>query len=282
MTAPESLLELVSVSAGYESGRSVVCDVDLSIEEGEFVGLIGPNGCGKTTLMRAITGILAPNQGHIRLSGKSLNLLSRKEIARSFSVVPQETAQVFAFSVRETVAMGRSPYIGRFRGPSGTDEEIVEQALTRTDTAALAARSILELSGGERQRVVIARALAQQPRILLLDEPTNHLDINHQIEVFDLLLELNRKRRITIICVTHDLNYAAEYCDRIVLMHEGRIRADGPPEQVITATTIRQVYGVTVLVEASGDGRPRVSPLSRRDELTGIGTITSQEVGLDR
>ena len=272
MTEPQSLLELVSVSAGYEAGRSVVRDVDLSIKEGEFVGLIGPNGCGKTTLMRAIAGVLTPTQGCINLSGKSLNLLSRKEMAKSFSVVPQETAQVFAFSVKETVGMGRNPYLGRFRGPSGTDEEIVEQALARTDTAALAARSILELSGGERQRVVIARALAQQPRILLLDEPTNHLDINHQVEVFDLLLELNHERRITIICVTHDLNYAAEYCDRIVLMHEGRIRADGPPHEVITATTIRQVYGVTVLVEAAGDGRPRVSPLSRRDELAGIGT----------
>ena len=270
MAPPHPFLKLEAVSAGYEADHQVVDNVSFEIGEATFVGLLGPNGCGKTTLMRTIAGVVEPSAGRITLDAVDLSLLSRNQMARNFAVVPQETGQTFAFSVEETVRMGRNPYLGIFHGPGVEDKEIVQDAMTRTSTSHLARRSILELSGGERQRVVIARALAQQPRILLLDEPTNHLDINHQIEVFDLLLELNRDQRLTVICITHDLNYAGEYCDRILLMNEGRMHSDGLPEEVITAAAVHSVYGVTVHVETTAAGRPRVSPISNRSELEGI------------
>ncbi|MEE2657407.1 MAG: ABC transporter ATP-binding protein, partial [Candidatus Latescibacterota bacterium] len=221
------LLSLASVSAGYYPGTPVLSDIDLAVSQGEFLGLIGPNGSGKSTLLRVIAGVLAVQTGCIRLDGRELSQISRRQLARSLAVVPQETASMFGFSVREVVAMGRHPFLGPLGGLSSEDVGVISEALRLTDTAGLTERSILELSGGERQRVIVARALAQRPRLLLLDEPTNHLDINHQIEIFDLLRALNRKHGLTLMCITHDLNFAGEYCDRIVLVHDGRIRRDG-------------------------------------------------------
>ena len=257
------LLELQQVVSGYRADRPVLHGVDLQLHRGDFVGLLGPNGCGKSTLIRAITGIIALESGRVILGGRQLQSLNRREIARLAGVVPQDGAGKFAFSVREVVMMGRHAYMGRFRSPSREDESSVSSAMEQTQVDHLARRSVVELSGGERQRVIIARALAQRPAVLLLDEPTNHLDINHQVEVFDLLYRLNREDGMTLLCVTHDLNFAAEYCSRIVLMKEGRIFAHGRPSEVVTEPNINEVYGARVRV-AMREGTPHVTPVFKK------------------
>ena len=261
--SPVPLFEVEALCAGYRAGEPVIEQIDLRVEEGSFTGLIGPNGCGKTTLLRAMAGVLKAASGVVRFQGQELDLLSRREIARHCAVVPQETAISFAFTVREIVTMGRHPYVGRFRLLSPEDERIVDEMMERTATRSLAGRSVLELSGGERQRVVIARALCQQPQALLLDEPTAHLDINHQIELLELLHELCAEQRLTIVCATHDLNHASAYCDRILLMQGGRTRAFGSPAEVISHGLIRDTYGVDVHIEGDGE-RPIVVPVSSR------------------
>jgi iron complex transport system ATP-binding protein len=258
------LLDVTGICAGYYPGTPVLEDIDLQLEAGGFLGLIGPNGSGKSTLLRVLAGILKPWSGCVRLDGSDVGGVSRRQMARTIAVVPQETVSPFAFTVGEIVAMGRHPYISRFGGLDADDVRAVAEALERTDTANLTSRSILELSGGERQRVVIARALAQQPRLLLLDEPTNHLDINHQVEVLDLLYDLNRNDGLAIVFVTHDLNAAAEYTDHVVLLTPGgRIHAAGAPGEVITVDHVEAVYDVRVAVVESA-GRPRITPVSRR------------------
>lgn len=260
-----SLLQLRAVSAGYDHQQPILHELDFDLPGGAFLGLIGPNGSGKSTLIRAITGIIPFRTGEILLDGVALDDLARKEIARFFAVLPQDTSCGFSFSVREIVAMGRHPHLGRFRGPDRDDARIVDESLERTDSLHLANRNVLELSGGERQRVAIARALAQKPRVLLLDEPTSHLDLNHRIEILDLLHELNQEEELTLLCVTHDLNEAAEYCDRILLLVQGRTRVFGTPAEVLTPAVLREAYGVDVAVESATPARGlRVVALSRR------------------
>jgi iron complex transport system ATP-binding protein len=258
------LLDVTGIRAGYYPENPVLDDVDLRLSAGGFLGLIGPNGSGKSTLLRVLAGVLTPWAGQVCLDGANVLDLSRRQLARTIAVVPQEILSPFAFTAGEIVAMGRHPYLPRFGGLGAEDMSAVTDAMERTGTAQLASRSILELSGGERQRVVIARALAQQPRLLLLDEPTNHLDINHQVEVLDLLYDLNRNDGLAIVCVTHDLNAAAEYTDHVVLMAPGgRAHAAGPPGDVITADHVEAVYGIRVAVIDTA-GRPRITPWSRR------------------
>ena len=261
------LLDVTGIRAGYYHGAAVLDGVDLSLPAGGFLGLIGPNGSGKSTLLRVLAGVLLPWAGVVRLDGVDMTTLGRRQLARTLAVVPQDTVSPFAFTAGEIVAMGRHPYLRRFGGLSPVDQHAVADAMERTGTAHLTSRSILELSGGERQRVIIARALAQQPRLLLLDEPTNHLDINHQVEVLDLLYDLNRSDGLAIICVTHDLNAAAEYTDHVVLMAPGgRVHAAGVPEDVLTTEHVEAVYGVRVHI-THGSGRPRITPISRRNLL---------------
>ncbi|MFH1570793.1 MAG: ABC transporter ATP-binding protein [Gemmatimonadota bacterium] len=265
MTHSAPVVELQGVSAGYGRDAHVVRDLELGVARGTFLGLIGPNGCGKSTLIRTIAGVVPHRTGMVRLGGTDLDAMSRKEVARFLAVLPQDTTCAFAFTVREIVSMGRHPYLGRFAGPGRDDARIVDEAMERTDVRHLGGRSVLELSGGERQRVAIARALAQKPRVLLLDEPTSHLDLNHRIEILDLLHDLNHREGLTLVCVTHDLNDAGEYCDRILLMDGGRTMAWGAPAAVLTPGLIRRAYGVEVAIEAApAGGGPRVVPLSRR------------------
>ncbi len=271
-----SLLQLNNVTVGYQAGVPVLREVSLCVEDGAFAALIGPNGSGKSTLLRVAAGVMEPWSGHVTLAGQNLMSCSRRDLARRIAVVPQATVSDFEFSVGETVAMGRHPHLKRFQGMGDQDRLAVARALELTSTADLAHRSIRELSGGERQRVIIARALAQQPQLLLLDEPTNHLDINHQVEILDLLTQLHEETGLTLVCVTHDLNAAAEFAEQLVLMESGRPLAIGNAGQVLTEQLIHQAYGVEVWIEQIG-GCARIIPKSRRYLTRPSETHGSQE-----
>ena len=240
-------------------GAEVLRGIDLRVDAGEIVGIIGPNGSGKSTLLRALSGALRPSAGHALLQGQDVADMRARDRARTIGVVQQQASATFAFSVADMVAMGRHAHIGLLGGMTSEDRQAVQWALEHTDCERLADRPITELSGGELQRVVIARALAQQPGALLLDEPTNHLDLNHQLEIGELLRSLNRDRGMTIIWVSHDLNLAAEFCDRIVVIGDGNVVADGTPAQVITQDMIERIYGVRVPVTDNPvTGQPQV------------------------
>jgi iron complex transport system ATP-binding protein len=240
------LISVHDVKVTYD-GIIALDGLSLSVADGEFVGLIGPNGCGKSTLVRVISGIVLPHRGRVELKSSPLEEMSRREIARTVAVVPQESYFFLDFRCLDIVLMGRNPYLPRFQSETEEDYHVALDAMKVTDTLHLRDRGVNEISGGEKQRVVIARALAQKPRILLLDEPTAHLDIDHEIEIFDLLKRLNREG-LTILVVSHDINVAAEYCERILLMVKGRLAAEGSPEDVITHDILHGVYGARVLV----------------------------------
>lgn len=253
------LLSVDSVSFKYGE-QWVLRGIGFEVEKGDFLGVIGPNGSGKTTLLRVIDGILKPQEGEVRLEGAEIGRLRREALARCVAVVPQYSALAFPFSVEEVVLMGRSPHLGRWRFEGEQDLRIAREAMEMTDTLALAARDMDSLSGGERQRVLIARALAQEPRLMLLDEPTAFLDIRHQVDFFDRIRSLNRDKGLTVIAVTHDINLAAHYCDRIILLKDGRIEAAGPVEDVITEEHIRKAYETKILVDRHpGTGSPRIT-----------------------
>jgi cobalamin transport system ATP-binding protein len=233
---------------GYASGFSLHVEA-LDIEVGEMVALLGPNGSGKTTLLRLLSGVLPPAEGDVSLLGAPLRSQSRKAIARCLAVVPQSAAVPFAFTVREIATLGRTAYARLLRDETSADREAVARALRVTQLSGLAEHRFDELSGGEQQRVLLAMALAQEPRVLLLDEPTAHLDIAFQVQTLDLVQRLNRAEQITVLAAMHDLNLAALYFPRLVLMRGGRIVADGPPDAVLTAAAIREVYGTETVVE---------------------------------
>ncbi|MHB0911850.1 MAG: heme ABC transporter ATP-binding protein [Armatimonadota bacterium] len=252
------MIEARGLVAGY-GGRDVLRGVELRIAPGELAGIVGPNGSGKSTLLSALIGSLPLRQGEVRLDGRRLAEYGPRERARRIGSVPQTAVPQFAFTVRESVEMGRHPHIGRFASPGEADRAAVEEALRETDIAHLADRPVDALSSGEFQRVTIARALAQQPKILLLDEPTAHLDIGHQMDIFELLTRLTRDRGISVVCVSHDLNLAAEYCERLILFSEGRVFADGAPGEVITEENLQAVYGTLVRIhENPHSGQPMV------------------------
>jgi iron complex transport system ATP-binding protein len=241
------MLSLRNISAGY-AGRLVLQNVVANITAGEFVGFIGPNGSGKTTLLRVISGVLPARQGEVWLAGRNLREMGRRDVARIVAHLLQERALGLAFSVREVVLMGRSPHLPRFGRETERDLAIVERAMDLANVSHIADRPATEISGGERQRAFIAMCLAQEPQLLLLDEPTNHLDIGHQLSVLNLIRGLNRQNGMTVVAVFHDLNLAAEYCDRLVLLDQGRAVAAGTPAEVLTPEMIQNVYRVEVLV----------------------------------
>jgi iron complex transport system ATP-binding protein len=240
----------------------VISGVDLAVKADESIALIGPNGSGKSTLLKLLCGILRPQRGEVVASGDPIARLSRREISRRMAFVSQEGAGQFPFSVRDVVLMGRTPYLSGFQMEKEGDLEKARRAMEVTDLARLADRPIGELSGGERQRAFIARALCQDTQILLFDEPTAFLDIAHQISLLSLIRDLNETHGKTIVSVTHDINLASSFFDRIVILSAGRVVADGSPENVITEAVIRDVYGTKVLVDINPvSGRPRVTPL---------------------
>ncbi len=253
---PHLLVKTLHVSYGpIQALRGVT----MSAKHGEFLGIIGPNGSGKSTLLRAIVRELRPHEGQILLDGRDIWLFDSRALARRVAVVPQNTAIAFDFTVLEVVLLGRTPHLGRLEMEGANDYQAAENALAVTDTAHLRDRPATQISGGELQRVMIAKALAQEPELLLLDEPTSHLDINHQLHIMDLVRELNDQRGLTVISVHHDLNLAAQYCDRLVVLKDGVVFSEGSPADVLTAETVEEAYGAEVEVGRHPvNGRPFV------------------------
>lgn len=255
------LLAAHGLTCGY-GARPVLREVSLAIRAGEMVGVAGPNGCGKTTLVRALTGLLPAQAGGVQFDGQPLDALDWRQRARRVAVLPQQAERSFPFSVQEFVRMGRYPHAGT--EAAAHDDEAVREALQLTDTEQLAARPVSELSGGEAQRVQLAQALAQQPALLILDEPTAHLDISHQTDILDRLRRLNAGG-LAVLMILHDLNLVADYCDRVVLLHEGQVYRDGTPAAVLTYATIEAVYRTVVVVgEHPVTKRPHIYPIARR------------------
>ena len=246
------MLEVKGLTCGYDR-RFFLQDINFKVRKGEFLGIIGPNGSGKTTLLRVITKVLMPKKGEIILDEKNINHYGFKELAQKIAVVSQDVDSfALNLTVEEYVLLGRIPFRRRFQFlETGQDKEITHKALAITGILNLAQRPIAEMSGGEKQCAIIARALAQEPRVLLLDEPTTHLDIGHQIKILDLIRKLNEEKQLTVIIILHDLNLASEYCERLLLLKEGKIYRMGSPEEVLTYPIIEEVYGTLVVVEKS-------------------------------
>jgi len=257
------ILQIREIAFGYEK-KPVFSHVSFEVTSGEIIGIIGPNGSGKTTLLKIIDGLLFPQEGEVLVRGENIRQKSREELAGIMAFVPQEFSLVFPFSVREIVMMGRYPHLGNLRFEGNDDQRIVREAMEMTDTLSLADRMIDQISGGERQRVLIARALAQKPEIMLLDEATAFLDIKYQITLFELIKDLNKNHGLTVLVVTHDINLAAQYADRVVLLQGGTIYGMGTPEDVITETGLKEVYEAEVMVDKNPrTGAPRVTLLGR-------------------
>jgi len=274
------LLEVKNLTCGY-NGTDVIRDVSFSIRQGEFLGILGPNGAGKTTLFRAVTGILRPGAGSILYNGRKIDEIPARELAREVAVLPQVLDVSFPFSVEEFVRMGRFARRGRLEPFGKEDEAAVDKAMALTEIQDLGSKILNHLSGGERQRVLLAQALAQEPKLMLLDEPTTHLDIRHQVEILGLLSKLNREG-LTIAAILHDLNLAAEHCSRLIMLAEGAVAADGPVEKIIDYKLIEQVYKTVVVVKENPiSGKPYVV-LVRKDFLNEARHTPSPLTGEDR
>ncbi|MBZ4320147.1 ABC transporter ATP-binding protein [Streptomyces huiliensis] len=249
-----------SLTLAYEN-RTVVEGLDLDVPDGEVTVVIGPNACGKSTLLRALGRLLKPVSGAVLLDGEELSRVPTRRLATRLGLLPQTPVAPEAITVADLVARGRQPHQRWWQQWSEADEHAVAEAMRRTDVAALADRPVDELSGGQRQRVWIAMALAQETDLLLLDEPTTYLDIAHQVEVLDLVRRLNTDRGRTVVAVLHDLNQAARYADHLVAMKDGRVVAQGRPGDVVTAELVRDVFGLeSVVVPDPVTGGPLIVP----------------------
>jgi iron complex transport system ATP-binding protein len=245
-------LEIQNISLGYNH-RLVVKGLSFRLQPGEMLGLCGPNGCGKSSIIKAVSRVLSLRSGKITLDGKEIALIARGELAR--------------LTVAEVVLLGRNPHLGLLRGESSRDLAIARWAMERTGIVALAERRLGELSGGERQRVTIARVLAQEPGAILLDEPTANLDISHQLEILDLIKGLCREKNLAVLIAIHDLNLAAQYCDRLLLIKEGQIYAEGTPDQVVTSANIKAVYGTKSFIYPHPENNLPVVLLSHNHKI---------------
>jgi iron complex transport system ATP-binding protein len=255
-----NLLDLHDVEFAYPAASRRprpfrLAAVSFGVVAGEILGVIGPNSAGKTTLIRLLTGVVRPTRGEVRLAGRALSAVSTWELARTVAVVPQEMPSAFPFTVEQLVLMGRYPHAPDRYFETVEDRAVAEEAMVATGVRELAQAPLASLSGGERQRAMLARALAQRPRLLVLDEPTAHLDLRYQVECATLLRTLNREHGMSILLVSHDLNLAAELSHRLLLMSEGRVVRLGAPEDVLEEATLEAVYGcrVTVAKNQAGD-----------------------------
>lgn len=240
--------DTIQVSFG---SKTILHDISLAIQDKEFVGIIGPNGSGKSTFLKCLYRVLQPSGGKIYFDGSELSSLSHRDTALKMAVVAQHSTVNFDFSVLEMVLMGRAPYKGLLDRDQLDDYEIARHALAQVGLSDFESRNFNTLSGGEQQRVILARALAQRTECLVLDEPTNHLDIKYQLELMTIVKRLDA----TVVSAIHDLNLAAIYCDRIIALKDGHIVCSGTPQEVLTAETIRHIYGVSAMVQTLPDGR---------------------------
>lgn len=262
-------IRLEKLSFGYNR-RPVLAGVSLNITTGERIAVLGPNGVGKTTLLKLLIGALTPGGGVLWFDGRPMHSFSRRVLARRIAMVPQEFVVPFAYTVREVIELGRIPYVSLLGGLRRADCHAVERAMQWTGTAAFASRIFNELSGGERQCVMIALALAQEPDVLLLDEPTQQLDISRQAEILDIIARLNEHHGVTVIAAIHDLNLAARYFRRLAVLHHHSLVADGPPACVLRRELLEKVYGAPIEILRFDDhSNPVVLPLPRRQYCAG-------------
>lgn len=252
------MLQITNLICGY-NGKEIIKGISFVVKPGEVLGVIGPNGAGKTTLFRAISRVIRPWNGKITYNERDILEIPIKLLAREIAVLPQLLQLGFPFQVKDFIAMGRMPHLGRWESLKRKDQTIIDEAIQLANVKELENRFITEISGGELQRVFLAQALTQQPKVLLLDEPMAHLDIGHQIEVMDLVKKLNREQKLTIIMVLHDLNMAGEYCDRLILLNQGQIHSSGVPAEVLTYQNIETVYQTVVVVKENPmSGKPYI------------------------
>ena len=264
MTALQHTFEAAGLTAGYDD-RVVIEGLDFAVPPGKVTVIVGPNACGKSTLLRTMAGLHRPMDGEIRLDGTPVGALGWRKVARVVGVLPQSSTAPDGVRVAELVARGRYPHQGWFGLAGSDDDAVVARALADTGIADLADRRVEELSGGQRQRVWIAMVLAQATDIVLLDEPTTYLDVTHQLELLDLLADLNRERGTTVVMVLHELNLAARYADHLVMMRDGAIVAQGEPALIVDTASIRHVFGLDCrVVDDPVSGTPLVVPIGRR------------------
>ncbi|MFJ8751827.1 ABC transporter ATP-binding protein [Streptomyces sp. NPDC102441] len=264
------------LTLGY-SDRVVVESLDLTVPPGKVTVIVGANACGKSTLLRSMSRLLAPREGQVLLDGRQVHRMPAKELARTLGLLPQSPIAPEGITVLDLVGRGRHPHQGVFTRWSEKDDAAVASALETTQTAGLADRAVDELSGGQRQRVWIAMALAQQTDLLLLDEPTTFLDASHQIEVLDLLTDLNRTRGTTVVMVLHDLNLAARYADHLIALAGGSIHAAGSPAEVLTEEMVESVFGLrSRIIEDPVSGKPLMLPIGRHHVRSETGAVSHQ------
>lgn len=260
-------METCHVQGGYGK-KTMLQNIDLQIHAGEFVGIIGPNASGKSTLLRLLSHVLPPQKGDIFLEGVNLRNIPLQTFSQHVAFVMQENPAAFAITVEEMVLFGRIPHQSRMQLENQKDRNKVEWAMRITDVAHLRSCFFNELSGGERQRVILAKALAQEPRLLFLDEPTSHLDIGRQVHILNQLKNLNAEG-LTILIVLHDLNLASEYCDRLILLHQGQIVMDALPEQVLQEQVLEKVYETRIVRSINAvTGRPIITPIADQSMIT--------------
>ncbi|GHC74739.1 ABC transporter ATP-binding protein [Streptomyces cinnamoneus] len=259
-----SRLSAESVTLAYD-GRVIAEDLSVAVPDHSFTVIVGPNACGKSTLLRALSRMLKPAAGSVLLDGAAIGSYPAKKVARTLGLLPQSSVAPDGITVADLVARGRHPHQGLLRQWSPEDERVVEESMTATGVAALADRYVDELSGGQRQRVWIAMALAQRTPLLLLDEPTTYLDIQHQIEILDLCAELHETQGRTLVAVLHDLNHAARYATHLIAMRDGKVVAEGAPADIVTAPLVEEVFGLRCqVIDDPQTGTPLVVPAARR------------------
>ncbi|MCK4957409.1 MAG: ABC transporter ATP-binding protein [Candidatus Cloacimonetes bacterium] len=251
-------MKIENISVGYRDNE-VISKLSVEFGKGDFCALLGPNGAGKSTLLKAMIGFLPLSSGEIKINDRAMSSWKKKELAQEISLIPQDFQLQFDHKVRELIMMGRFPYLGYWQNYSTKDMQIVDNIIKQLDLVEFAEKNFSQLSGGERQRVTIGRALAQQSETILMDEAFSHLDINHQLEIMQLLSKINKEQNKRIILVSHNINLASEYCDRIIMLKAGKLIADGTPEAVITDENIQELYGTRLMIIKNPvSGRPNL------------------------